>query len=396
MSGSSSPRGVGILSPRAPLFSLGFRPFYLLAAMCAIAGVGWWSIQFAGLTTASPSVIAGVAWHAHEMVFGFALAVVTGFLFTAVRNWTAQPTPSGGALAGIVALWVAGRLLIVTGPAWLAALVDVAFPVVVAVSLWLPLQRTRNRNRFFVGLLLLLAAANAVFHAANADLLPLSPVTPVRAALFVILMIVSIMAGRVVPSFTANAIRGARIRRRPWLDRAALGTGGVAFAMLVAIPSQAITGIVCLVAGGLHAARVLDWDPACTRRVPILWILHLSYAWIPVGLVLEGLATLGAGMPGPLADHALTLGAVGGMIIGMITRTARGHSGMPLTVGNVEVAAYVLVHVAAVVRVFLPLAWPAGYRQAVVISAALWCSAFAAYLWTYLPILTARRADGKD
>lgn len=396
MSRSAPPRDAGFLSLRSPLFSLGFRPFYLLAAACAILGVGVWTAHVAGLMEAPDGVIAGVAWHGHEMVFGFALAVVAGFLFTAVRNWTGQPTPSGGALAGIAALWIAGRVLMVTGPPLLAAIVDSAFPVVIAAALWLPLQRSRNRNRYFVGLLLLVAGANAVFHAANAGVVPISPIAAVRAALFVIVMIVSIMAGRVIPSFTANAVRGARIRHRPWLDHAALGTGALAFVLLVAVPSRSVTGIVCLLAGGLHAVRALDWDPRCTRRVPILWILHLSYAWIPVGLLLEGWAALDGGVPVPLADHALTVGAVGGMIIGMITRTARGHTGLPLHVGPVEIVAYGLVHAAAVVRVFVPLLWPDTYRHAVMASGILWCAAFAAYLWTYLPILTAPRADGRD
>lgn len=393
---SSAEPGPRPLSRRVPLLSLGFRPFYLLAAVCAIVGVGEWSLQYAGWWSADAGVIRGVAWHAHEMVFGFALAVVAGFLYTAVRNWTGQPTPAGAALAAVAGLWLAGRVLILTGPAGLAALVDSAFAAVVGLTLWPPLQRTRNRNRFFVGLLFLLALANAAFHAANAGWLPGSPLEAVRAALFVVLMIVSIMAGRVVPSFTANALPAARVRRRPWLDRAALTVGAIAFVLLIVLPDRTVTGVVCLAAGGLHAARALDWDPASTRRAPILWILHLSYAWIPIGLVLEGLAALDAGVPGTLADHALTVGAVGGMIIGMITRTARGHSGLPLQVGRLEVAAYALVHLAAVVRVFLPLFVPGAYRLAVLLSAALWCTAFAAYLRVYAPILTSPRADGRD
>jgi uncharacterized protein involved in response to NO len=376
------------------LFNLGFRPFYLLAALLAALGLPLWVMQYFGALPA-PRYAAGMAWHAHEMVFGFAAAVITGFLFTAARSWTGLPTPVHGGLASLALLWLLGRLLMATGPAWLAASVDVAFLVAVAVALWFPLQRSRNRNRFFVGLLLLFAGANLAFHLAHAGALGMDELVPVRFALYLVIVIVMIMAGRVTPSFTQNAIPTARIGRSRALDLSAIGSAALALAAFLASLPDWIVAPLCLFAGGLHAARLWLWDPLCTRGVPILWILHLSYAWIPVGLVLMGLSTFTMVVPAVLADHALSAGAVSGMIIGMITRTARGHTGRPLRASLPETVAYLLVHVAAALRVLLPLAWPAAYGWAVSASGALWSAAFLLYLFVYAPILTQPRIDLK-
>lgn len=384
--------------PRPPggfgLFNLGFRPFFLLAALLACAGMIFWLLQLAGYAVPSGPA-GGVHWHGHEMVFGFAAAVITGFLFTAARNWTGLPTLSGVALAAIAALWIAGRIALVAVAEPWAGLVDVAFLPVVAIALWLPLQRARNRNRFFVGLLLLLAVANGLFHLAVAGIVPTSPSMATRFALYLIVTIVTIMGGRVIPSFTVNAIPGARIRKSPALDRAAIGFSVVALLCIVGDAPGLLIGVLSGAAALLHGLRVLSWDPASTRTTPILWILHLSYAWIPVGLALHASAALGAPVPVMLADHALAVGGVGGVIIGMITRTARGHSGLPLQVGRLEIAAYGLVHVAAVLRVLLPIAWPESYPMALQAAGICWTGAFALYLWVYAPFLVRPRVDGR-
>lgn len=384
--------------PRPPggfgLFNLGFRPFYLLAALLACAGMMLWLAQLAGYATLSGPV-AGVHWHGHEMVFGFAVAVIAGFLLTAVRNWTGLPTPSGPALATIAMLWIAGRIALLAMPEPWAGLVDVAFLPVVAIALWVPLQRARNRNRFFVGLMLLLAGANAMFHFAVAGSVTMSPSVATRFALYVIATIVTIMGGRVIPSFTANAIPAARIRKSPALVRAAIGCSTIALLCVLADAPDVLVGVLCGIAALLHGLRAWNWDPISARAAPILWILHLSYAWVPVGLALHALSALGAPVPVMLADHALAVGGVGGVIIGMITRTARGHSGLPLQVGRLEIAAYALVHVAAVLRVLLPIVWPAGYAFGLQSAGLCWSVAFALYLWVYAPILVRPRVDGR-
>lgn len=376
------------------LFNLGFRPFYLLAAVLAALAVPLWAAQYFGAVPQG-GYVSGVLWHAHELVFGFAIAVITGFLLTAARNWTGLPTPTHGPLAALAGLWLAGRVLLITGPGWLAAAVDVAFLPAVALALWLPMQRSRNRNRFFVALLLVLGAANLGFHLAHAGALPIGPQLPIRFGLYLVVIIVTIMAGRVIPSFTQNAIPTARIRRNRFVDLASIWATALALGVGLAAAPAAVTLPLCLAAAGLQAARLWMWDPWCTRYRPILWVLYLSYAWIPVALLLMGLAAATSSVPPMLADHALSVGAVGGMIIGMITRTARGHSGLPLQVGGAEVAAYVLVHLAAAFRVLLPLAWPGGYAAAVAAASALWSAAFVLYVLVYAPMLARPRVDGK-
>jgi uncharacterized protein involved in response to NO len=374
------------VSRRFALFDLGFRPFYLLAALLATLNVPVWVLQWHGVVPQAGN-LAGMAWHAHEMVFGFAAAVITGFLFTAARNWTGLPTPTGRSLAALAALWVAGRVAMLAGPGLLAAIVDGAFLPLVALSLWFPLKRSGNRNLFFVGLLLLFAVANGLFHLARLGVIALAPTGPAQGALFLVVIIVSVMSGRVTPSFTQNAIRSARIRRVKGLDAAAIGAlAATLVAQLSGAPAWLLVP-VALITAALHATRLALWDPLSTLRSPILWILHLSYAWIPVGLLLLALSAMGLGIPAALFMHALGAGAVSGTIIGMITRTARGHSGRPLQVGRAETAAYLLVHIGAAIRVFGPLVAPAHYGVLLVAAGTAWSTAFLIYLIVYWPML---------
>ena len=377
-----------------PFLALGFRPFYLLAALFAAAAVPVWIAQLFGVLPQA-RFVAPIAWHMHEMVFGFACAVIAGFLFTAVRNWTGLPTPEGATLAALAALWLLGRVVMLTGPGPLAAVVDVAFLPAVAWFLWQPLARARNRNRFFVGILLLLAALNAGFHLAHAGIIAAAPVEWIHAALLLVVLVVAIMGGRVIPAFTRNAIPSARVRPVPRLDAIALAMLAVTLAAWFLKLPAAVVATLAFAAALAHALRLACWDSWATRASPILWILHVSYAWIPLGLLLLGLAV--AEMIGTVsaALHALGTGAIGGMIIGMITRTARRHTGRPLRVNPLEVTAYVLVHLAAVLRVFVPIAAPEGYGFALITSAALWSAAFALYCAMYWPILTRPRIDGK-
>ena len=382
-------------SIRFALFDLGFRPFYLLAALLGTLNVPIWVAQWHGMVPQAGN-LAGMAWHAHEMVLGFAAAVITGFLFTAARNWTGLPTPTGRRLAAMAALWVAGRVAMLAGPGLLAAVVDGAFLPLVALSLWFPLKRSGNRNLFFVGLLLLFAVANGLFHLSRLGAMPLAPTVPAQGALFLVVIIVSVMSGRVTPSFTQNAIRSARIRRVKGLDAAAIGAlAATLVAQLSGAPAWLLAPLA-LVAAALHALRLALWDPLSTLRSPILWILHVSYAWIPIGLLLLALSAMNMdfGVAPALFIHALGAGAVGGTIIGMITRTARGHSGRPLQVGRAETAAYLLVHIGAAIRVFGPLAAPAHYGILLVAAAAAWSTAFLIYLIVYWPMLAWSRHEG--
>ena len=382
-----------------PLLRLGFRPFYVGAAAFALLSVPLWVAVYLGhwhLSMALPPLL----WHAHEMLFGFAVAVILGFLLTAVKAWTGLATPRGAALGALALLWLAARVAAVTGPYTLYAVLDLALlPLVAAVLTRLLLRARNRRNLPLAAMLMLLALANGVFHLGLVGVLDVSPLTPLYAALALVVMIECVIAGRVIPAFTMNATPGLTLRVRTPVERAALALTALALLLWVFGPAEAgwnmWGGFLLLLAALAQVGRLLQWQPAITRHRPILWILHLAYAWIPVGLALLAAARFGALSMSP-GVHALAIGATGGLIIGMMTRTARGHTGRALQVSRAEVAAYGLVMLAAAIRVLLPLAAPPWLPLALVLSAAGWAAAFAIYLFIYTPWLLQTRFDGKD
>jgi uncharacterized protein involved in response to NO len=262
-------------------------------------------------------------------------------------------------------------------------MLDALFAVAVAWGIGRPIVASRNRNWYFIVFVLALGAASVVFQA--------QPRVALAVGLDVVLLVVTIMGGRVIPAFTNNAVTGAGARRNRWVEYGALGS----VLLLLALDSfQFTTWLVATVAAAFHAVRVALWAPLATRGRPILWILHLSYAWVVAHLALRGLAGLDLVSPA-LATHALTVGAIGGLTLGMMTRTSRGHTARPLRVGRWEVAAYVLVHLAALVRAVMPLIVPGMYSVLVELSAALWFAAFAVFTVVYVPILARPRLDGQ-
>jgi uncharacterized protein involved in response to NO len=379
--------------PGFALWQLGFRPFYLLASGFAALSIPLWALQFSGWLPRP--YLDGPLWHAHEMLFGFTLAVIVGFLFTAGRNWANRPTPTGPLLAALALLWVAGRVLVLTPFGWTAAIVNAAFPLAAAIALAIPFVAAGNRrNYFFVGLLLLMSAAELAVHLDKLGVLKVPGWLGIQLALDAVLFIMAVMGGRVIPMFTNNSVLGANAIRQPLVEKAALG---LTLAVLAADALQ-LQGLplaaIALAAAAAHLARWTLWQPWKTGRAPLVWVLHVAYFWIPVHLALRALAQAGWVAPS-LAVHALTVGAAGGLIIGMMTRTARGHTGRPLLADNWDVACYLLVIAAALVRVLLPLAAPALTVHAVLCSAALWSAGFGLYALRYWPVLTRSRLDGK-
>ncbi len=375
------------------LWQLGFRPFYLLASSFAALSIALWAVQSAGLMPWS--YLPGPVLHAHEMLFGFALAVIVGFLFTAGRNWSGQPTPSGVQLMALAALWVAARVLVLTPLDGAAAVANLAFAWWSAWALWRALRAGGNRrNFFFVGLLVALGLASLAVHLAQRGLLPLPPWAGLQLGLDIVLFIMAVMAGRVIPMFTNNGVPGAQARRVAWVERAALGTVlAVLAGDLAGLHGAAFAGVLALAAAA-HALRLWLWQPWRVWRTPLVWVLHAAYAWIPLHLALRASAQWSWIAPS-LATHALTAGAVGCMVIGMMTRTARGHTARPLLADRADVAMYLLVLGAAILRVGLPLVMPAAYIPAIVGSAALWSLGFGLYALRYGRWLLRPRLDGK-
>jgi len=377
---------------RLALWELGFRPFYLLASLFAALSVALWAAQYSGHLDGA--YLAASAWHAHEMLFGYTMAVIAGFLFTAVRNWTQQPTPTGWLLAGFALLWLAGRVLVLTPFGLAAAIVNAAFPLAVAVGIAVPLVRAGNRrNYFFIALLAAIAAAALSVHLALLGVIDWPARLGLRVGLDLVLIIVAVIAGRVIPMFTNNGVPGAGARRIESVEYLSLASL-IVLAVCDAGGWMLGAAILAAAAAIINGVRLALWNPWKTLRKPLVWILHASYAWIVIHLVLRVLAAA-ALVPDALATHALTIGVIGGMTLGMMTRTARGHSGRALVAGRAEMACYLLVMGAAIVRVFGAWLAPQWYMGTIVASAACWSAAFAAYAVRYLPILALPRVDGK-
>ena len=388
-----SPRPVPGPAPRGwPGLRLGFRPFYLAAALAAVAGMAWWPAVFMGRVRPA-SGLAPTLWHAHEMIFGVIAAVVVGFLFTAGKAWTGLPTPRGPALGVLVGLWLAGRIAGLLAPAWAFALLDGALlPVVAVVFARLLVRAGQWRNAGVAGVLALLASANLGFHA---TLLAGAPDLSVRAlltGLALLIVLESVIGGRVIPAFTRSVNPGLRLREHRALDRTAIVATVLGLALWIAELPGAAPALAA--AALLQAVRLLGWRPLAARRRPILWILHLAYAWIPAGLALLALSAAGA-VARSAGVHALAVGATGGLVLGMITRTARGHTGRALQASPLEVAAYAALMLAAILRVTAALV-PGGFTPLVCSAGVAWIAAFSLYLLRFAPWLLSPRVDGKD
>lgn len=388
------------LQPKVPLatagfalWNLGFRPFYLLASLFSAFSVLLWAAQFSGYLPSA--YLQGPVWHGHEMLFGYTTAVIAGFLLTAVRAWTNEPTPSGVPLMALAALWVCGRVLVLTPFAMTAAVVNAAFPVAVALAIGIPLLRSRNvRNYFFVGLLVLMGVLTLAVHLALQGRFELSPHLGLQLALDVVLFIMVIMGGRVIPMFTNNGIPGTNATRKALVEKLALGTVILLFAADLLQLSQTAIAMIALISALAHGVRLSLWKPWRTLTTPLVWILHAAYAWIVVHLALRGLFALEL-LAGSYATHALTVGAIGGLTLGMMTRTARGHTGRPLVADGFELTVFLLIQVAGIIRVFGGIALPGLYMVSVQLSALLWAAAFGLYVARYWPVLTRPRLDGK-
>jgi uncharacterized protein involved in response to NO len=382
-----------------PFLSFGFRPFYLGAAVFAALAVPLWAWVWLG-GGGLPGDTAPFSWHVHEMLFGFAVAVIAGFLLTAARTWTGQPMPVGLELAGLFALWAAARVCLLLGVQPLGVWLDLLFLPVLAARLAVPLWRARNlRNAFVVVVLGMLALANALYHAVQHGLLAVAfAPAAVAAALGVLALLMTVIGGRIIPAFSANAIAGLKPRRWWWLDVVAIGALVLLIAADLAAPWLDGSGAPALaallwIAATAQLVRLWGWQPWRMAGQPLLLILPLSYLWIPAHLALR--AWLGATpgiVPSP-AVHALTIGAMGGLMLGMMTRSALGHTGRPLRAGRAEIVCFVAIHAAALCRVLGALGVGGDAAVWLGASALLWSLAFATFAVAYLPVLTRPRVD---
>ena len=368
-----------------PIWRLGFRPFYLGAALFAALSIPLWMAQYFGWIRGDLASLlhVGFAWHMHEMVFGMAAAVVVGFLYTAAFNWTGLWTPVRGKLAALVMLWLLGRVAMLLAPP------------LAAWPLWRVMRQSGNkRNYFLVVLLGLMAMANGVFHAISLGWLALTPVMPVEAAIMVIVIMETAIGTRIIPMFTRNGAPGTTPMVQPKLDRVSLGLLAASALAWVALAPAWLFSPLALAAAALVLLRLWRWQALRTLSVPLLWILHLSYAWIAVGFVLLALASWQL-VSASAGFHALAVGSMAGLILGMMTRTTLGHTGRRLKAGRAERAMFVLIQLSALSRVLSALGWDNAGGALLLASAACWAVAFGLYAVVYRPYLTHARADGK-
>jgi uncharacterized protein involved in response to NO len=375
----------------------GFRPFFLLAGIHAALVIPVWILLLQGDGSITlPS--APLAWHAHQMLFGFVMAAVAGFLLTAVPSWTSRRGYAGAPLLGLALLWIAGRLVTTfpSGlPALMVALVDLAFVPLLAMTILPAMIRSGNRRNFvFIGLLAALFAANLHFHIAGA-----AQIEPLLLGINVILLMVALVGGRVLPAFTSSGLKqrgiDIRIPRHPPLDIAALLATLAVLVVDIFNSGTIFAGVAAAVAAALLALRLLRWQGHRTLRDPIIWVLHVAYAWLPVGLALKAAWLFGV----PIADtswlHALTAGAFSTMILGVMSRAALGHTGRKLVAPGLIVIAYYLIGIAAVIRVFGPMLLAEVWGFWMIASGSLWSLAFILFVVVYAPILCSSRIDGR-
>ena len=379
------------------MLSVGFRPFFLCAGLWAAVSVALW-LAWLSTDFEIPTVFDPVTWHTHEMLFGFAAAAIAGFLLTAIPNWTGRLPVRGAPLLGLALLWLAGRVAValselIGGP--VAAIIDLAFLVVLLLVIVRELVAGKNVKNLPVAIIiLLLAASNGVIHAASLDWIATPDLLGQRLAIVLIILLISLIGGRIIPSFTRNWLvkHGATHLPAPfgWTDKLALATTIVASLSWVAYPDDAVSGGLLILAGLTGALRLSRWCGFATVSEPLVIVLHVGYLWLVVGLALLGLASLIDFLLPSAALHMLTIGAMGTIILAVMTRATLGHGGRELRADRVTTLAYVLVSLAAAARLLATLL-PDQHDPILFAAGLCWIAAFIMFVIAYAPILIPRQ-----
>ena len=382
----------------AAVLGKGFRPFFLLAAAYAVLVVPIWLLAFSGKLGVAP-YFGPLYWHAHEMVFGFTVAVIAGFLLTAVGNWTGRETATGFPLALLAMLWMLGRVAMALGdalPIPLAAIIDLAFLPALAACCARPLFQAKKANNYpFLVVLTALGLSNLGVHLGALGVYPEWLRLGNLVAIDLIVLLIVLISGRIVPMFTRNATRAAGIRSLPWLDRlAAASVALLALADALGLDARVAAGLAGF-SGVTVLGRSAFWGARLTRGQPLLWVLHAGHAFVPLGLFLRAGAILDSAVPPAAWLHALTAGAIGVLTLGMMTRVGLGHTGRILAVPRSLTVAFLMVILGAVLRVVAAWLPAPEYVQVVVASGLLWTLGFAIYALNHAPVLLAPRVDGR-
>ncbi len=376
-------------------FGLGFRPFFALAGLSGLVLMLLWigSWQTGRPPSAYYSLI---DWHSHEMLFGFSMAIIAGFLLTAVRNWTGIETPTGKPLALLALLWLVGRLFpfVPSMPVWLISLADWLFIPALILALTPALINAENRiNRLFLPLLGAMAIANLLYHL---QILGFASTGQggISLMLNLILLLLIFVGGRVLPFFTEKAVKGATPRFNKHREQFVYALFILWIIAELLMPQSWLIAPLALGVAFTQAWRLMDWHHPAVWRRPILWVLYSGLCWLVAGFLLKALALLEI-YPPMLATHALTVGAIGIFTLGMMARVALGHTGRDIEPNRSMLTAFVLINIAVVIRVVLPITGLISYQVCIALSGAIWSICYLLFVITYLPILLRPRVDGR-
>jgi uncharacterized protein involved in response to NO len=388
------------LAASPPFLRGGFRPFFFGGAAWAIIALALWLAAMSGAMTL-PSGLDSLAWHRHEMLFGFVGAVICGFLLTAIPNWTGRLPIAGWPLAALFTLWLAARLALlfsaVSGIA-VAAVLDVGFNILLAALFAREVISASKRNLPIVGLVLLFGVANALDYAGAAGILGDAGIG-YRAGITLVVLMISLVGGRIVPSFTRNWLSKRSVKDRlpaqpNRFDFATIAVTAAAMVAWTAWPHQSFAGTILILAAVFQVVRLARWQGLRVAADPLVLVLHVGYAWVPIGLALLGCSVLSSAVPESAAIHALTAGAMATMILAVMTRATLGHTGRELKASPATSLLYLLVTFGAILRVAAPLGL-FDYMRGIELAGLAWAGAFLIFLITYGPMLLRPRADGR-
>jgi len=379
--------------------SYAFRPFFLLNGLFSIIVMSIWLMALHGTGPAAvPATM--LHWHGHEMVVGFSMAAMAGFVLTAVATWTDRPPLQGKLLGVLVFSWLLGRLAMMAAtwlPYWLVASVDTIFPFLLCLLVGREVVGGSSRRNYpIVGITLVLALLNLLYHLGALRILPGMDRLALYLLIHLILLMITVIAGRIIPNFTANWLRARGQERLP--ENHPLTDGITVLATIATgvsvslTPFGPVTGVLAMVAALSHAVRLARWRGLATTSEPLLFVLHVAYLWLPVGYGLTALAAFGLVFPPSAALHALTMGAIGNMILAVTSRVALAHTGRSLHAPRLIVISYAILNAAVVARVLSPLN-PGLYLEMIDLSALGWIVTFAIFTGVYFPVLTRPRVD---
>lgn len=378
------------------LFALGFRPFFLFAAFSAFSLIILWLYELSGKITVS-GYYTPTGWHAHEMLFGYTVAVISGFLLTAAGNWTGMKMVNGKQLALLAVVFLLGRFapFIPELPYWIIAVLDLSFLPLVALLIAIPVMKAKQWSNFvFVPIILTMVAANLMVHLSALNIIDSSIVIGSRVMVYLVILLIVIMGGRVIPFFTERGVVGVTTKKWLWIERLSsvsviLMVIGEAF-----FSDNVIIGYAAMFAAVTNLIRVAGWYSNKIWQVPLVWVLQVAYLWIVLGFVIKGWVIFNIN-ESLFAFHAFAVGGIGIMTLGMMARVSIGHTGREMVLSSWMTLAFILINIAAITRVIMPMLWPHFYLFFIQLSGWLWVSAFIIFFLVYTPMWIKPRIDGR-